>query len=438
MADSRKKQPDLLRALLDHWPAALAGASLEVGLSGGLDSMTLLDLLWRCREQRHFHLSAVHVHHGLSGHAEAWVEHCRAWCERYRVPLRVARVNVRCAGGDSLEAVARDERYRVYDASQADAIVLAHHQDDQSETVLLQLLRGGGPHALAAMPALRRRGRHWLWRPLLAWPRPVLEAYARERGLAWVDDESNADTRWRRNLLRHDVLPLIADAVPSYRRHLARSAALMAQAARILDEVADQDLAHCLADGKLLLSRFAELGPDRRQQALVRWLKRLDAGEASPEAVADFCHQLLSAAPDRHPELRLPALLLFRYRDQVWCERSRTAVPEAETLPWLPAGYRLPQWGGALRFDPAPGGLDPARLADGVQLRPRTGGERLALPVGHKPVKTLLQEAGIPPRLRQRWPLLYLADGRLAAVPSVAVAVDCRAADGLWPQWTVG
>lgn len=437
MADSRKKQPDLVGALLDRWPAALAGARLEVGLSGGLDSMTLLDLLWRCREQRHFHLSAVHVHHGLSGHAEAWVEHCRAWCERYRVPLRVARVNVHVAGGDSLEAVARAERYRVYDASQADAIVLAHHQDDQSETVLLQLLRGGGPHALAAMPALRRRGGHWLWRPLLAWPRAVLETYARERQLTWVDDESNADTRWRRNLLRHDVLPRVAGAVPAYRQHLARSAALMAQAARILDEVADQDLAQCLVDGRLALPRFAALGPDRRQQALVRWLKRLDAGEAPPEAVADFCHQLAVAAPDRNPELRLRALVLFRYRDEVWCARDPAAQPAAVSLGWTPEGYHLPQWGGTLRFVPRPGGLDPALLANGLQLRPRAGGERLSLPIGHKPVKTLLQEAGIPPRLRRCWPLLFLADGRLAAVPSVAVAVDCRGADGFWPQWSL-
>lgn len=434
MADSRKKQPDLLPGLLAAWPQTVNG-SLEVGLSGGLDSMVLLDLMWRSREERHIHLSAVHVHHGLSRNADDWVAHCRAWCGRLDIPLRVEHVRVQCSGGDSLEAVARAERYAVYRRSAAASVALAHHQDDQAETVLLQLLRGGGAHALAAMPILRELDGKQLWRPLLGIPRSRLEAYAAWRGLAWITDESNADTRWRRNLLRHDIFPLIESALPDYRRHLERSAALMGQAAAILDEVAEQDLALCALQDRLSLARFAALSAARQNQLLLRWGARNGLGETSPDAIDVFRRQLLEAGEDRNPELLLSDGVLFRYRGQVWCERrGGSPLPPVQSIGHAGSG-ELALAGGVLTLLDNGRGLDPLLLRDGFELRARVGGERLQLEVGAKPVKTLLQEAGIPPRLRRRWPLLYLPDGRLAALPSVAVALDCRGEHGLWPLW---
>ncbi|BEV70848.1 tRNA lysidine(34) synthetase TilS [Paludibacterium sp. THUN1379] len=423
--------------LLAAWPAELAGQSVEAGLSGGLDSMVLLDVLWRCREQRHFHLSAVHVHHGLSPHADAWAQHCAGWCAARQIPLRIERVSVRPEGGESLEAVARRERYRVYARTSAGVVALAHHLDDQSETVLLQLLRGGGPHALAAMPVWRALDeRVHLWRPLLGWTRGELEQYAAARALSWVTDESNADTRWRRNLLRHDILPLIAAAQPDYRQHLQRTVQLMAQAAEILDEVATQDLAACLQQGRLLLPRFAALSAARQRQLLVRWMAQLQAGDASPDGVESFRQQLLQAGEDRHPALRLSGKTLFRYRDQVWAVASTAmALPDEQRARYLPAVGPEAFVGGRLQLIDHEQGVAHQLLLGGFSLRPRRGGERLPQAVGNKPVKTLLQEAGIPPLLRERWPLLYLADGRLAAIPSVAVATDCRGEAGQWPVW---
>jgi len=438
MDDSRNKLSDLLSELLGQWsPALCADGGIEIGLSGGLDSMVLLDLLWRCREQRHFHLSAVHVHHGLSPDADAWVEHCRQWCARYAVSLRVEAVTVAPRGGESLEAVARERRYAVYAASSAGIIALAHHQDDQAETVLLQLLRGGGAHALAAMPALRDLGDKALWRPMLGWPRSRLESYAAAHGLRWVNDASNADIRWRRNLLRHEVLPLIARAIPDYRQHLQRSARLMGQAAQILDEIAQQDLAACLRQGRLALPPFCALSPPRQAQTLLYWLKQLGWGETTPDAIDDFCRQIRHAAIDRHPQLRVRRGLLLRYRDQLWPVPELPAAP-AQACRLSGSGiHALSQWGGVLSFEPHAQGVAPALLAAGFELRARQGGERLTLEIGSKPVKTLLQEAGIPPLLRSHWPLLYLADGRLAALPSVAVALDCRAEGGHWPLWRI-
>ncbi|MTD33842.1 tRNA lysidine(34) synthetase TilS [Paludibacterium sp. dN 18-1] len=169
--------------------ANLSGqCSFEVALSGGLDSTVLLHLLCLARLQLpDISLGAVHVHHGLSPRADSWAEHCQSLCANWDVPLRVERVCVETSGGQSLEAEARCLRYQAFDRSAAKVIVLAHHQDDQAETVMLQALRGGGVKAMAAMAGLHRRGAKWLWRPLLSVSRSQLEDYAREHTLTgWM------------------------------------------------------------------------------------------------------------------------------------------------------------------------------------------------------------------------------------------------------------
>ena len=163
-------------------------------------------------------VSAVHVHHGLSPNADVWAAFCAAECEKRGVALVIRRVQVERAPGESLEAIARTERFSALATADADAVALAHHADDQAETLLLQLLRGAGPHGLAAMPAARAAGGPALIRPLLALPRSALETYARQRDVAWIDDESNADTGLRRNFLRHEIAPRLAPRSPAIRR----------------------------------------------------------------------------------------------------------------------------------------------------------------------------------------------------------------------------
>ena len=439
MGASRKTPPDLIDRLIAHWPDELSGqCAFEVGLSGGVDSVVLLDLLVRLRSERGLTLSAVHVHHGLSPQADVWVDHCRRLCRGWAVPLRVATVRVEVMGGESLEAVARQHRYRVYGEASAGVVALAHHQDDQAETVLLQLLRGAGPKGVAAMPLLRRHDGRWLWRPLLGISRAEIEAYARWRHLSWVEDESNADTRWRRNLLRHDILPLIESAIPHYRQQLQRAANLMADAAVIVDEQAECDFQQCRDDGRLLVLPMSQISPPRQRHLLRRWLEWLDLGEVTPEALEQFRLQVLQAAADKHPELLLPRGRVFRYRGALWSLRAG-AAPRTAHLATCVLGERIvpPGWGGELGFVLRSGGIDPQCLRDGFELRVRVGGERLEHKVGRKPVKTLLQEAGIPPVMRACWPLLYLPDGRLVAIPGIAVSEEVRLGrgQGWWPEW---
>ncbi|WP_239690928.1 tRNA lysidine(34) synthetase TilS [Chromobacterium sphagni] len=434
-------QPDLIGRLIKHWPDELSGqCAFEVGLSGGLDSVALLSLLCRIREQRpQLRLSAVHVHHGLSPNADAWAEHCRRLCGALQVPLRVERVALQLAGGDSLEAVAREARYAVYRESAAEVVALAHHLDDQAETVLLQLLRGGGVRALAAMPALRPLADgKLLWRPLLGLTRLQLEQYVRRQGLSWVEDESNQDTRYRRNLLRRDILPRIAQGIPDYRQHLARAAALQADAAAILQEVALVDLQACRVAAGLDFLAVAALSAPRQRQLLLAWLQELGWAAPEPGALQEFLRQAQQAAAASCPQLALPSGHVLRFADtlQAWpkvqLDQASEVLPDCRGGPALV----LPRWGGELSWEWREHGLPDDLLAAGLRLGLRQGGEKLSARTGRREVKDLLREAGLPPLLRQRWPLLYGADGQLLALPGIAVAFAHSAGPGWWPQWT--
>ncbi|HJT96837.1 MAG TPA: tRNA lysidine(34) synthetase TilS, partial [Rhodanobacteraceae bacterium] len=195
------------RSLAGTLDAALAGAppgAVCVGYSGGLDSTVLLHALAASSAARARSLRALHVDHGLHADSAAWADHCRTFAATLAVPLDVVRVAVGTTRGQGLEAAARNARYAAFEAALApgELVALAHHRDDQTETVLLKLLRGAGPEGLAGMRALRPLGPGHLWRPLLDVPRDALRDYAQMHGLAFLDDPSNADTRHARNFLR--------------------------------------------------------------------------------------------------------------------------------------------------------------------------------------------------------------------------------------------
>src|SRR4051812_10184779 len=207
---------------------------IAVALSGGLDSVVLLDLL-----KHHPGITAVHVHHGLSPNADAWATFCRRLCRQWGVPLKISKVKVR-RSGKGLEAAAREARYEAFKELKADVIALAHHLDDQAETVLMNLLRGAGLRGAGGMRPLARFERKILARPLLEIPRKELESYARLHGLEWIEDESNADETLSRNFLRRRVGPLVETRFPQWKRALARAARLFSEkddrAARLLRE----------------------------------------------------------------------------------------------------------------------------------------------------------------------------------------------------------
>lgn len=410
-----------------------------VALSGGVDSMVLLDLLSHCRAAlAPAALFAIHVHHGLQAQADAWALHCQREAERRLLPLQLVRLELAPPRGASLEAHAREARYAALAAQlrPGDLLLTGHHRDDQLETFLLQALRGAGPAGLAAMPMLMPLGAGWLGRPLLGWEREQLLAYAHHHRLTWVEDGSNASLTHDRNYLRQVVVPQLKARWPAASATLSRSAELCAQSQQLQQELATLDLAPRLgADGSLDLTDLKLLSAPRIANLLRGWLHRLGHRLPSASQLEQIQRGLLDSAADAQPCITWGQSEVRRYRSRAYVMRRLPPKPAPGPHPWQPtqSAFELPQGLGHLSLRPAQGvGLAPAHLHRAeVSIGFRRGGERLCLPArgGQHELRNLLQERGVLPWLRPYLPLLFL-DGRLAAVADLWVAADFAAASG--------
>jgi tRNA(Ile)-lysidine synthase len=415
---------------------------LIVGYSGGLDSHVLLHLLATRHESwPERTLEAVYVDHGLQTASAAWGTHCARVCHDLGIPFRVLNIDARPAPGESPEAAARRARYATLavELGPDDALLTGHHRDDQAETLLLQLLRGAGPHGLAAMPAAARLGQGWLLRPLLQTDRAALLAYAHEHCLRWIEDASNQDTGFDRNYLRHRVLPLLRERWPAANRSLARSARLCAETAGWLDVEADADLARLAshrAEG-LHIPALRELSEPRQRNLLRYWLRQLGLPIPDSRQLSHILHDIPSAGRDRQPCVRWPGGEVRRYRDMLYAmpplpphDARQTFIWRSTTEGWPPLD--LPGVGRLRLRETRGAGLRAEALADDLlRVGFRQGGEHFH-PAGRshgQELKKLLQEVGIPPWERDRLPLLY-RDQALLAVVGLGVAADHAAAPG--------
>ena len=377
----------------------MRGKRAAVALSGGVDSVVLLHLV---KERG---VRAIHVHHGLSPNADAWAQFCRKLCRQWEVPLTIRRVRVAKAG-EGPEAAARAARYGVLKKSPFDVVFLAHHLDDQAETVLMNLLRGAGVAGARGMPAEGRFGGKRLLRPLLGVSRDDILAYAAAHGLQWVEDESNADETLTRNFVRRRLAPLIATRFPRWRESLARAA---------------RHFAGVELDARALLREFlAAQGLRAPSEAkLVEMLKQLTSRGARTLVEHEGMH-----------------LRVYRGRLSV-----EPAAPEAPFAPLRWQGeprLAIPALGGELRFRRSRGrGIDAKHQS--LLVRLRAGGERLQ-PDPRRPrrsLKNLFQEAGVPPWQRERLPLLFSGE-TLVWAPGLGVDAAYQAPPrglGVLPEW---
>jgi tRNA(Ile)-lysidine synthase len=447
MASSRSSTPaDAVPLAVAAWAAALRDGDAPVGLalSGGRDSMALLDAGAAALAAAGRRAVALHVHHGLHADADAWAAHCARECAARGVAYEERRVSVAGARRHGVEAAARHARY---DALRAMArargvrtVALAHHQDDQAETLLLQLGRGAGPAGLAAMPAASTDADGVTWtRPLLDVPRAAIAAYAAAHALRWVDDPSNADPRLRRNALRLGVVPALAAALPGYPATLARAAAHQADAAELLDALAERDLrdAGCAGDDATIdAAHLASLAPARARN-LLRGFLRLRGLPPPPAARLDaMLRQLARARGDATIALPHAGAVIGRHRGRV---AVHAPPPPAYAATWRgEASIALPH--GELRFDAAVGaGIDEARIGAGLAVQPRAGGERIQLAAGRtrRALKAILRESALPSWERDALPLLVAGDA-LVAVPGIGVDVAWQAPagrPGRMPVW---
>jgi tRNA(Ile)-lysidine synthase len=294
-ATKKTRKPDLPRQVEACLSRHLkSGAQLRVALSGGVDSVVLLHVLAQLAPRFPFTLAAMHVHHGLNPEADAWAEFCRDLCARLEVHCEVVRVKVPRKSAAGLEASARQARYAALCQPGADAVALAQHLDDQAETVLFQLLRGGEPRALAAMPEARVHEGMLLLRPLLSVPKSELIAYARRHRLNWVEDDSNLDTALARNALRQDILPRLEQHFPDYRERLSGVARRMAEVAKLLEHTAGQDRA-AHPQEELDCAELKALPETRARNLLAHFLRAQGAPLPRPAALREILRQLVEA-----------------------------------------------------------------------------------------------------------------------------------------------
>ena len=432
---------------------------LAIALSGGLDSVVLLDSICRLHQTQSKEstkpdskdlatprIFAFHIHHGLQKAADEWLLFCEALAKKYKIgfDFRLLHMDAQSNSGN-IEARARAARYEaltelcVYHG--IEDLLLAHHQNDQAETVLLQLLRGAGVAGLSSMPESRcltastdEASSITLWRPLLRLSRDELEAYAREHKIKWIEDPSNQSSKYRRNAIRKNVLPKLETIQPGSIANLARSAELLAQAQQLLDRLAQQDgkkvhnpKSNTLSAQPLLALNASD--PAAANNVLRYWLKVAGLAMPSHERLQAWWLDLKQARSDAKLEWLHDECNIRLWRGQLQIgaavkpeegEWTFVSVPVMSAQGGLPAAW-----------------ITKSKKAGAIEFRERSGAERLQLTASgpRKTLKNLYQENAVPPWQRQA-PLLYI-DGELIAVAGAGVSYPHLVFTGrrMLPEW---
>ena len=407
--------------LTDAWRATLSHHDqLMVGFSGGLDSTVLLHVL---ANERAFigQLRAVHVHHGLSLNADAWLRHCQQVCETLSIPLMTQKVQ--CDARSNIEEGARTARYQVFSnlMNDNDGLLLAHHADDQAETLLLQLFRGAGIDGMAAMTAFKPLKKGMLIRPFLEHSREMLEKYAQYHQLSWIEDESNQNRMFSRNYLRHQILPLLQDKWPNIVGNLARSARHCQQAKINLDNLAEIDVSGLKKEpGKLSLASISGLSLTRLANVLRVWLRYNNVRRPPLSVLNRLINEVILARGDATPIVGWDGVRVQRFQHDLYLLKNKIIKPQLVSLEWSEFPTPLVLKGVGI--------LSAAEASSGLLVRPncritvgyRQGGELFYWHGQTKQLKKLWQEWKVPPWERDSIPLLYI-DGALAAVVGFAV-----------------
>lgn len=419
--------PQWLEKHLDRLPGT---DRYLVAYSGGRDSHVLLHLLARRFGKSSVPgLSAVHINHGLQPEAGKWAAHCLEVCRKLDVPCRTIELKLAPARGESPEAQAREARYQALESiiETGDVLMTAHHQQDQAETVLLQLFRGAGPAGLSAMPALSRFGRGYMARPLLDASVADIDDYARREQLCWIDDPTNQSFQYDRNFIRNRIIPILSGRWPALARTISRSARHCAESQELVDTIAAADLAEIRDSGThtLALPGLLELASSRARAVLRAWIRNENFPLPGSVQLERVLSEMTTAGRDRNPLVQWPGAEIRRFQDRLYIMQPMAPLNDDLSLVW--DGHttlRLPAGIGRLESCTGPGGLSQAHWRTGVirisfrvhrQQRIRIAGRNHSTSF-----KNLFQQFAVPVWNRNRIPLVYL-DDELAAVADLCI-----------------
>ncbi len=407
----------------------------DVALSGGVDSVVLLHLLHRLRAQHNtLDIRAIHVDHGLSENAASWRHFCENVCQQWQIPIICESIAIHLKPRQSLESIARDARYSVFAkyVTTGRTLLLGQHLDDQVETFFIRLKRGSGLTGLGAMRRVGQTQQDVCWlRPLLDTTRHEIETYAEQNNLEYVVDESNKDTRFDRNFLRHQVIPELSRRFSGFSACVARSATLLQQQDALLQEYIRSDYASCSDNARLQVSTLKKMSKARQMEVVRYWLSQHRLTMPSKKWLDNLLLQVGQITDDSKFKLTIADIAIRFYRDYLYIVAPR----------YIDEVYQL---------DPSKGRIE---LSDGRVLI-QTGGDKSAtvgarlsvrfnLPhlrihphgkPGSNTVKHWLKDAKIPSWERPYVPLIFV-DDELVEIVDVGVSKSFYKSHG--KRWIV-
>ncbi len=396
--------------------------------SGGVDSQVLLHLLSLTK----LNVSAIYIDHGLQAQSVDWAEHCRQQCDQYDIAFQVIKVNALPTQGESPEAAARTVRYKALKQQIADdsCLLTAQHQDDQGETILIQLLRGGGAAGLAGMPDIAKFAKGWHARPLLNITRKSILTYASKHQLSWVEDPTNQHENFDRNYLRHSVLAKISQRWPAVNKTLQIFAHQQAENSQLLDALAEIDLRACLLNDNTLDICQLNKNNDARVRNTIRyWLKSMQLKMPSRSVLGQIVEQMLTVPASSTALVGWADIEIRCFRNKLYClkkmnhDASQVYKWPAKNSLFIKSIQKKLSINQMQPEDEAKFSLNKSVLSLDLIVRFRQGGEHLK-PAGrnaHHDLKYLFQEAAVPPWLRDKTPLIY-GDGELIAIAGYYIA----------------
>ena len=410
--------------------------SFLLGLSGGMDSVVLLSAVAELKDSGGLvgDLRVIHINHGLHSEADRWQNFCQQLCLDRQIEFHCARVNLKSAGElAGIESKARTERYRVFEATMkpGEVLLLAHHLDDQLETLLFRLNRGSSLKGLAAIPQHRHFASGEIFRPLLNFSRAELLQYAQQQKLEWVEDDSNKDIEFDRNFLRREILPAIESRWPNYRSSWQKSLQLITEADALLDELAESDI-ESLRDNNpsaISVTGLCSLSKARQRNLLCRWIEQAGLADLGWNQLHHLVEEFIPQAGSEGL-LAVDGYEIGKFNNLLYLVKPMPTPQESKNWSPLENAKFVVEGSGVLKAREVPGRGMSKRLADSLEVRFRQGGESCRLKGRpSKSLKKLMQEAQIEPWWRDRLPLIY-RDNELLCIPGIGVCATAAAKPG--------
>ena len=413
-------------------------ARYVVGYSGGIDSTVLLHAINKMTE--HIPVVAVHINHQLIPQAAEWEKHCRKFSESISVEFLSRKVIIDMNSGYGLEAASRKGRYDSFKQliRKNDYLLTAHNQDDQVETVLLNIFRGCGLRGIRGIPASRKFFEGRLVRPLLRVSRNEISEYAKKYKLNWIEDPSNQYQKYDRNFLRHKILAQLKTRWPAVNNNVRKTSELASEINAELKEIAFIDAPLFYKNNQLDIRAIKNLSPARQKNILRYALLSLGFPLPSSIKLNQIINEVINARVDRQPLVQWSDIQVRRYRKKIYflSEYFQPKDNNIEKIYLNGPNWQLGKGLGSLSLEKSDIGIKRSIAKEGFNVTFRAGGEKIK-PLGSgysRKVKKLFQEAAVVPWMRENIPLLFY-EGNLIAVADMWLDKSYAADNGYIIRW---